>query len=99
MKHLKKFKKQYLQPRYLIGSFLLLAALVTVLFFINRPVVAPQDEIEVPEPDQKTIDNDWRCPANAWLNCEPSDEQNDECDPEYIQWAQEQCEGFQGAAY
>lgn len=98
MKHLRRIHKKYLSNKYALGFFLLLAVILFVLFFRSKTVVAPQEEITDTDMMQKAIHNDWRCPANAWVNCEPGSESK-ECDKEYLEWAVLQCEGFQGTAY
>lgn len=97
MKHIRHTKK-YDRIKYILGLGLLLIVIVVVLFFRSNTVVAPQEEAPDTAELQKAIDNDWRCPANAWVNCEPNNESK-ECNKEYLEWALAQCPGFQGAAY
>ena len=98
MKHLRRIQKKYLSQKYALGLLLLLLVILFVLFFRSKAVIAPQKEVTDSDAMQKAIDNDWRCPANAWVNCE-SKNQSKECTKEYLEWALSQCEGFQGAAY
>lgn len=98
MKHLRRIHKKYTSNKYALGLFLLLVVIVFVLFFRSKTVVAPQEEVSDTSSMQKAIDRDWRCPANAWVNCGPGSESK-ECDKEYLEWALSQCQGFQGAAY
>ena len=40
------------------------------------------------------------CPEEEWINCMPGpDPINPRCDPDYLEWAKQQCPGFQGTAY
>lgn len=98
MKHTHRSKKRYDRIKYILGLLFFCIVIIVVLFFRSKTVVAPQDEVTSTDATQKAIDNDWRCPANAWVNCEPGSDTK-ECDKEYLEWALSQCEGFQGAAY
>lgn len=42
----------------------------------------------------------YTCPSTEWVDCMPGPDkpQKVECTPEYLQWAQTSCPGFQGAA-
>lgn len=97
MKHTHHTKKHD-RIKYILGLGLLLIIIVIVLFFRSTTVVAPQEEEIDTTHLQKAIDNDWRCPANAWVNCELNNESK-ECNEEYLKWALSQCPGFQGATY
>ncbi len=41
----------------------------------------------------------YECPASEYIDCEPGPELKAECDPSFIEWAQESCPSFKGAAY
>lgn len=98
MKHAHHIIKKYDRIKYILGLLLLLIIIIIVLFFRSKEVVAPQEEVTDNDALKQAINNDWRCPANAWVNCEPNNESK-ECNDEYLKWALSQCEGFQGAAY
>lgn len=40
----------------------------------------------------------YKCPATEWVDCMPSTDSS-MCRPEYLQWAQDNCPEFKGAAY
>lgn len=98
MKHTHHSKKNYDRLKYILGFFFLCIVIVVVLFFRSNTVEAPQEDVTDTNSLQKAINNDWRCPANAWINCEPNNDSK-ECNEEYLKWALSECEGFQGAAY
>ncbi len=96
MKHTHHTIKKYDRIKYILGLLFLFLVIVIVLFFRSKTVVAPQDEVTNSDITKKAIDNNWRCPANAWITCE-SNSESKECDEEYLKWAISECEGFQGA--
>lgn len=54
------------------------------------------------ENNQKTIipPKVYECPKSGYVNCMPGPNKlNSECSTGYLQWAQENCQGFNGAAY
>lgn len=46
------------------------------------------------------IIKEYICPESNYIDCMPGPiTERNECNPEYINWAKENCPGFQGAAY
>lgn len=42
----------------------------------------------------------YECPKDDYVDCMPGpDKLKSECNPQYLQWAQENCPNFKGAAY
>lgn len=43
----------------------------------------------------------YTCPDTEWVDCMPGPDRvkTDQCDPSFLQWAQNNCPGFQGAAF
>lgn len=42
----------------------------------------------------------YKCPASAWIDCMPGPgPKRPQCQPNYIEWAQKNCPGFEGVAY
>jgi hypothetical protein len=65
-------------------------------------------DLPLPKPDIlstfKFIDStstSYVCPKTEYVNCMPivPPERQEECSPDYLQWAKNNCPGFQGAAY
>ncbi len=97
------------KPWIKILAFALLAMLLLSLLFIwNNNVIAPQTtskptqiiSISPSIPFQKKVETGFICPSSEYVNCMPGPgPKNKQCSSEYLQWAQENCSNFKGAAY
>lgn len=52
---------------------------------------------EKPEKPEKLPFN--KCPQVDYIDCMPGTDRKPECNPTYIQWAKENCQGFKGVVY
>ncbi|HLC93585.1 MAG TPA: hypothetical protein VJG85_01055 [Patescibacteria group bacterium] len=80
----------------IISIFLLIILLA--LFLGSRSVNAPDTLPSSPElPDADVI---YECPETPWIDCMPGlGTAKPECAAEYLQWAEQNCENFEGVAY
>jgi hypothetical protein len=77
-------------------STLLIAFLVLV--YIN-PLIRDEEggSVMPPSPSDQTS---FVCPETEWVDCMPGpDMPKPWCEPDYLEWASDNCPGFQGAAY
>lgn len=58
---------------------------------------APCPTVDLPRIPEKLPSN--KCPQVDYIDCMPGTDRKLECNPTYLQWAQENCPGFKGAAY
>lgn len=87
----------------------LLAMLLLSLAFIfntkdnsSQTIEAPTQNISIsPSPFEKNPEKiEHVCPTSEYANCMPGPgPKNPQCDNDYLQWAQENCPNFKGAAY
>jgi hypothetical protein len=83
-------KNNYLE----IGLIILINILTVISIFLAYSLFVSKEEIVIPSPSQ------FLCPKDPWINCMPSiDGVRNNCSVEYINWAQQNCPGFEGVAY
>ena len=92
---------------------LLLAVIAALFLFIrgNAFIIPEPNQIPTPTsiiiqiPNKASpsaiISNDWACPSTSTINCMlgPGFDNAKQCENEYVQWALQNCPGFQGAEY
>ena len=88
------------------SSKLLLAVLglIIIALLIFGLVMANYSGLDVEDEDITTPPADdgitYICPETEWVDCMPGpDMPKPWCEPEYLEWAMANCDGFQGAAY
>lgn len=90
----KSIKKQLKAIKYSLGFLVLTFIGVMALFVRTQTLSSPAVQTPKEMPPQNA---DWRCPGNAWVQCNAVDESMGvSCEKEYITWAIESCAGFQG---
>jgi len=83
-------KNNYLE----IGLIILINILTLISVYLAYILFISKEEVKIPSASQ------FLCPKDPWINCMPSiDGVRNNCSLEYINWAQQNCPGFEGAAY
>lgn len=83
-------KNNYLE----IGLIILINILTAISVYLAYMLFISKEEVKIPSPSQ------FLCPKESYINCMPSiDGVRKNCSAEYINWAQQNCPGFEGAAY
>lgn len=81
---------------YLEIFLIILINILTILsVYLAYVLFVTKEEVKLPNPSQ------FLCPKDPWINCMPSigSGPRNNCSVEYINWAQQNCPGFEGAAY
>ncbi len=62
---------------------------------------SPSYNLELNENLKTTPDTENVCPDSEWVNCMPGPDvgARPNCEPEFLEWAKDNCPNFQGAAY
>lgn len=70
-------------------------------YFPQRLVIKPEPIIHSPvvKPPSNP-DFEYQCPASEWIDCMPGPgPAKPQCQPEFLDWVQNNCPNFQGVAY
>lgn len=95
-KQSKSIPKQLTIIKYSLGGLVLALILIVILFFRAEALRSPSSET-LPSEQKNQQNKAWICPGNAWIQCDSIQEATGtSCEKEYIIWARESCEGFQG---
>jgi len=75
--------------------FLTLGIAFVILLFSFTPFMKNKVEFKKFPPRSEYV-----CPDSPWVDCMPSPDSppQPQCQPDYLQWAYQNCPGFQGAA-
>lgn len=83
--------------QYIIPVAIVIVVMFGV-FMINKQMIATPPVQPTPTP----LPASYKCPAPEveYIDCMPGPgERKAECEPDYLEWARKNCEGFQGGAF
>lgn len=89
--------KEHSFLQYILPVSILLIIMFGI-FMLNKNMIAKPPTQPSPTPLPAT----YTCPPpeTEYIDCMPGPgEPKPECDPEYLEWARKNCEGFQGGAF
>ncbi|MCA9371772.1 hypothetical protein KC726_02635 [Candidatus Woesebacteria bacterium] len=86
----------------LVVMMLVAVAVVAIVLWSKNNTYTPPSPIVVsPTQVNSGQKQTYVCPGKEWVDCMPGPGKGarPECEPEYLDWATENCPGFNGAAY
>lgn len=88
------------QLKFPLFPIIVLSIAFVLLILSISPYYQRREPILPPILTEPIIQVKYTCPDSAWVDCMPGPDKpyRSQCQPEFLNWAKDNCPGFEGAA-